>query len=118
MAAIRRLGTEGARCCPWPASAVSTMTAPVRCVSGTTYGDTHHRGRTSAELALAEVHVWAGEPRGLVLARQAIHAVSSLQSVAARQERFVPLATALETRPGSEAKELAGVAHQVAATQV
>ena len=82
-----------------------------------TYGDTHHRGRTSAELALAEVHVRAGEPGGLVLARQAIDAVSSLQSVAVRRERLVPLATALEARPGSDAKELGRMAHQVAATR-
>ncbi len=83
-----------------------------------TYGDTHHRDRTQAELLLAEVHVRAGEPRGLVLARQAIAAVSSLQSVAVRQERLVPLATALEAQPGSEAKELARMARQVAATRV
>ncbi len=83
-----------------------------------TYSDTHRRGRTRAELALAEVHVRAGEPRGLVLARQAIEAVSTLQSVAARQERLVPLATALEARPGSDAKEIARMARQVAATRV
>jgi Magnesium chelatase, subunit ChlI len=84
-----------------------------------TYGDTHlRRGRTRAELTLAEVYVRAGEPRGLVLARQAIDAVSSLQSVAVRRERLVPLATALEARPGSDAKELARMAHQVAATRV
>ncbi|MGH3906245.1 MAG: helix-turn-helix domain-containing protein [Pseudonocardiaceae bacterium] len=83
-----------------------------------TYGDTHGRGRTSAELTLAEVHVRAGEPRGLVLARQAIDAVSALQSVAVRRERLVPLTTALEARPGSDAKELARMARQVAATRV
>ncbi len=65
-----------------------------------TYGEAHGRGRTSAKLVLAEVHVRAGEPRGLALARQAIEEVNSLQSVAVRQERFVPLATALEARPG------------------
>ncbi|MGH3902249.1 MAG: helix-turn-helix domain-containing protein [Pseudonocardiaceae bacterium] len=83
-----------------------------------TYGETHHRGRTSAELALAEVYVRAGEPRGLVLARQAIEAVRTLQSVAVRRERLVPLATALEVRPGSDAKEVARMAYQVAATRV
>ncbi|MGH3756065.1 MAG: hypothetical protein ACRDRP_25970, partial [Pseudonocardiaceae bacterium] len=83
-----------------------------------TYGDTHRRGRTRAELALAEVHVRAGEPRGLVLARQAIEAVSTLQSVAARQERLVPLVTALEARPGSDAKEIVRMARQVIAMRV
>jgi transcriptional regulator with XRE-family HTH domain len=83
-----------------------------------TYGDTHGRGRTSAELALAEVHVRAGEPRGLILAQQAIKAVSTLQSVAVRQERLVPLATALAARPGNDAKELARMARQVASTRV
>jgi hypothetical protein len=82
-----------------------------------TYGKAHHRGRTQAELALAEAHVRAGEPRGLALARQAIEAVSTLQSVAVRRERLVPLAAALEARPGSDAKELARMAREVAATR-
>jgi transcriptional regulator with XRE-family HTH domain len=83
-----------------------------------TYGETHGRGRTSAKLVLAEVHVRTGEPRGLAMARQAIDAVSSLQSVAVRRERLVPLATALEARPGSDTKELARMARQVAATRM
>ncbi len=83
-----------------------------------TYGDSHGRGRTGAELALAEVHVRAGEPRGLVLARQTIEAVSTLQSVAVRRERLVPLTAALEARPGSDAKELARTARQVTTTRV
>jgi hypothetical protein len=83
-----------------------------------TYGEGHRRGRTIAELMLAEVHVRAGEPRGLVLARRAIEAVSTLQSAAVRRERLVPLATALEARPGSDAKEIARIAHQVAATRM
>ncbi|MGH3875341.1 MAG: helix-turn-helix domain-containing protein [Pseudonocardiaceae bacterium] len=82
-----------------------------------TYGDTHARGRTSAELALAEAHVRAGEPRGLVLARKAIDAASTLQSAAVRHERLLPLATALEARPGNDARELARAAHQAAATR-
>ncbi len=83
-----------------------------------TYGDGHRRGRTMAELMVAEVHVRTGEPRGLVLARQAIEAVSTLQSVRARRERLVPLVTALEARPGSDAKEIAWMAHQVIAMRV
>lgn len=83
-----------------------------------TYGDSTARGRTMAELALAEVHMRTGEPRGLALARQAIEAVSTLQSVAARRERLVPLTAALEARPGNDAKEIARMARQVAATRV
>ncbi len=83
-----------------------------------TYGESHRRDRTRAELALAEAYVRAGDPRGLVLARQAIEAVSSLQSVAVRRIRLVPLATALQARPGSDAQEIARMAHQVAATRV
>ena len=83
-----------------------------------TFGEGHRRGRMRAELALAEVHVRAGEPRGLTLARQAIEAVSTLQSVAVRRERLVPLATALEARPGHDAKEIARLARQVAATRM
>ncbi|MGH3755150.1 MAG: hypothetical protein ACRDRP_21150, partial [Pseudonocardiaceae bacterium] len=83
-----------------------------------TYGEAHGRERTKAQLIIAEVHVRAGEPRGLVLARQAIEAVSSLQSVAVRHERLVPLTAALEARPGSDAKEIARMARQVIATRV
>jgi transcriptional regulator with XRE-family HTH domain len=82
-----------------------------------TFGE-GRRGRTRTELALAEVYVRAGEPRGLVLARQAIDAVSTLQSVAVRRERLVPLTAALEARPGNDAKEIARIAHQVAATRM
>jgi hypothetical protein len=67
---------------------------------------------------LAEVHVRAGEPQGLILARQAIAGASTLHSVAARQARLIPLATALETRPSTDTRELAKAARQVAATQI
>ncbi len=82
------------------------------------YGKDHCGGRTHAELMLAEVYVRAGESRGLVLARAAIDAASTLQSVAVRQERLVPLAAALEARPGNDAKEIAQTARQVATTWV
>jgi hypothetical protein len=81
------------------------------------FEDDHGRNRTSAGLLLAEVYVRAGEPRGLLLARQAIEAVRTLQSVAVRQERLGPLAAVLQARPGSDAKELARTARQVAATR-
>nr|MDQ3765657.1 hypothetical protein [Actinomycetota bacterium] len=63
-----------------------------------TYDEGHRRSRTLAELFLAEVHVRAGEPRGLTLARHAIEKVSTLQSVAARRQGLLPLATAREAR--------------------
>jgi hypothetical protein len=86
------------------------------CAVGT-FGE-GRRDRTRTELALAEVHVRTGEPRGLMLARQAIEAVSTLQSLAVRQERLVPLTTALEARPDNDAKEIVRIAHQVAATRM
>jgi transcriptional regulator with XRE-family HTH domain/tetratricopeptide (TPR) repeat protein len=82
-----------------------------------TYGENHRLDRTSAELLLAEVHVRAGEPRGLTLAREAIGRVKALQSVTVRRERLVPLAAALDARPGSDTRELARMARQVATTQ-
>ncbi len=82
-----------------------------------TFGEGHRRGRARAELVLAEVHVRAGEPRGLMLAPPAIEEVSTLQSVAVRRERLIPLAPALQARPGSDAQELARQARQIAATQ-
>ncbi|MGH3932301.1 MAG: hypothetical protein ACRDTF_20260 [Pseudonocardiaceae bacterium] len=79
------------------------------------FGDGFGRERTRAEALLAEVHVRSGDPRGLILAHQAINAVSALQSVAVRRERLQPLAAALETRPGGDARELARMARRVAA---
>jgi transcriptional regulator with XRE-family HTH domain len=79
-----------------------------------TYNENHRRGRTLAALLLAEVHVRAGEPRGLTLARQAIEEVSTLHSLAARRERLVPLAAALEARPSTDTRELARIARQIA----
>ncbi|MGH3756005.1 MAG: hypothetical protein ACRDRP_25660, partial [Pseudonocardiaceae bacterium] len=76
----------------------------------------HRRGRTQARLLLAEVHIRAGEPQGLALARHAINEVSTLQSAAVRRERLIPLATALETRPGNDTQELAQLARKIAAT--
>jgi hypothetical protein len=83
-----------------------------------TYGEGHRRSRTLAELFLAEVHVRAGEPKGLTMARHAIDEVSTLQSVAARRQRLMPLATALEARPGSDTQELAQLARKIAVTRI
>ncbi|MGB6164399.1 MAG: helix-turn-helix transcriptional regulator [Pseudonocardiaceae bacterium] len=78
----------------------------------------YRRGRTLAQLLLAEVYVRAGEPQGLILARHAIAEVSTLQSVPTRRERLIPLATALEARPGTDTQELARAARQVATTRI
>lgn len=54
------------------------------------------------------------EQRGLQLAHSVITDVTRLSSVRARKQ-LTPLAEALEIRPGSEARELARMARQVAA---
>ncbi|MGH3888641.1 MAG: hypothetical protein ACRDSZ_19115, partial [Pseudonocardiaceae bacterium] len=82
-----------------------------------TFGEGHRRGRTLAELILAEVHVRTGDPRGLALAQQAIKAASTLQSAVARRH-LVALAVALEARPDSHAHELGRMARQIAATRI
>ncbi len=67
-------------------------------------------------ITLAELHVTAGEPSGLAVAKTAIDTVAPLRSVRAR-ERLVPLAEALEARPSSDHRELARVARRVAAAR-
>ncbi len=64
----------------------------------------------------AELHVTAGEPRGLAMAKTAIDTVALLRSVRAR-ERLVPLAHALNARQGGDAQELARMALGVAAVR-
>jgi hypothetical protein len=44
--------------------------------------------------------------------------VSTLQSVRLRRQRLVRLASVLEARPGSDARELGRMARQVAATRI
>ncbi|MGH3822225.1 MAG: helix-turn-helix domain-containing protein [Pseudonocardiaceae bacterium] len=75
------------------------------------------RARTGAEILLATIHVQAGEPDGLALAHTAITGVTRLTSIRARQ-RLKPLVTALHTRPGHDARELARTAHHIATTRV
>ena len=70
------------------------------------------------ELLLAEIHVRAGEPQGLKLAHQAIDGVRTVHSVATRRQRLIPLADALEARPGTDTRELAQAARKVAATRI
>lgn len=69
--------------------------------------------RTHSGVVLATVHVRAGEPDGLSLAHGAITAVPKLGSVRVRK-RLVLLADELAARPGTDANDLARMAHQVA----
>jgi hypothetical protein len=50
------------------------------------------------------------------MAHHAIEAVSTLQSVAARQQRLIPLITALEARPSNDTQELAQLARKITVT--
>ncbi|MGH4025889.1 MAG: helix-turn-helix domain-containing protein [Pseudonocardiaceae bacterium] len=79
---------------------------------------TDRREGVVADTTLALVHVQAGDSRGLAMAKDAITAVSRTKSGNARQLWLVPLAEALEARPGGDARDLARTARQVAATHV
>lgn len=78
-----------------------------------TFDARHRRAGSSAEITLATLYVQTGEPKGVALSERAIGDVADLRSVRARQ-RLVPLAVALESRPGSDARDLARRARQVA----
>jgi transcriptional regulator with XRE-family HTH domain len=80
-----------------------------------TFDARHRRAGSSAEITLATLYVRTGEPRGIALSERAITDVAGLRSVRARQ-RLTPLAAALESRPGTDARELARRARQVATT--
>lgn len=79
---------------------------------------TDRREGVVADIALAQVHVQAGEPRGLIMAKKAIDTVTETRSGTARELWLEPLAATLEARPGADAKELARMTRQVAATRV
>ena len=78
--------------------------------------DGNRRDAVLPAITLAELHVMAGEPRGLAMAKTAIDTVALLHSVRAH-ERLEPLAAALDARPGSDARELTRMARQVAAVR-
>ncbi len=80
-----------------------------------TFDARHRRAASSAEITLATLYVRQGESRGLALAKRTIDDVAELRSIRARQ-RLAPLVAALESRPGSSARELARRARRVAAT--
>lgn len=86
-----------------------------RLAAGTNGGGRHRPVGAFASVLRARLHVHNGDSGGLPLARQAISQVSRLRSMRARQ-RLGPLVTALDARPGSDSRELARWARQVAAT--
>jgi transcriptional regulator with XRE-family HTH domain len=80
------------------------------------WGEGNRRDGVLGEITSATIHVQAGEPNGLRLAHGAVTAVSKLRSQRAR-DRLAPLITTLESRPGSDHRELARMARQVAVTR-
>ena len=70
---------------------------------------------TRSRVILATIHVKAGEQRGLQLAHSAIADVTTLTSVRARR-LLLPLAEALESRPGPDARDLARMARMARQT--
>ncbi len=72
-----------------------------------------HVAGALALTTLAAIHVKAGEPDGIPLARKAIDRITVLSSPRSRQQ-LQPLTAALEARPGGDARELARMARQVA----
>ncbi|MGH4023815.1 MAG: hypothetical protein ACRDRV_04435 [Pseudonocardiaceae bacterium] len=76
-----------------------------------------HRARAQSSVTLATIHVRAGDSGGLSMAHGAITSVGKLSSARTRK-RLQPLADALDTRPGTDARDLARQARQVATTRV
>ncbi|MGQ0779181.1 MAG: hypothetical protein ACT4NY_33000 [Pseudonocardiales bacterium] len=79
-------------------------------------GGRNPRARTWSSLLLATIHIRTGESDGLQLAHGAITDVTQLSSVRARR-RLEPLIAALETRPGSDHRDLARMARHIATTR-
>ncbi|MDQ4032176.1 MAG: helix-turn-helix transcriptional regulator [Actinomycetota bacterium] len=76
------------------------------------WGSGERRNGVLADITFATIHVKAGEPDGLRLAKGAIDGAALLRSVRARERWLEPLAAALEARRGSDARELARRARQ------
>lgn len=89
---------------------------PFAATAARTFGDANRRDGAGALVVLAELHVRAGEPRGLHLAHRAVTTVTTLNSVQVCRQ-LEPLAAALEARPSSDARELARMARQVAVSR-
>ncbi len=90
---------------------------PFAASAARTFGEANRRDGATAVIVLAELHVRTGEPRGLQLAHRAVTTVAQLHSVPTRQQ-LEPLVAALDARTGSDARELARMARQVAAARV
>ncbi|MDQ4031121.1 MAG: hypothetical protein M3332_02155, partial [Actinomycetota bacterium] len=82
------------------------------------WGIGERRNGVLADITLAAIHVRAGEPDGLRLAKGAIDGAALLRSVRARKRWLAPLADALDARTGGDARELARMARQVATVRV
>jgi transcriptional regulator with XRE-family HTH domain len=78
-------------------------------------GTADHRQAALGSITRAVIHVRAGEPRAHELAHRAITAVAELRSARAR-DRLASLAAELESRRGTAAWRLAGLARRVMAT--
>ena len=65
---------------------------------------------------LSTIYVTAGDSRGLPMAHQTLTDAGKLRSIRLRRQWVLPLAEALDTRPGADARDLARQARQVAAT--
>jgi transcriptional regulator with XRE-family HTH domain len=77
-------------------------------------GTADRRQAALGGITLAAIHVRAGEARAHELAHQAITTVAELRSARAR-DRLAPLAAELESRRGTAAWRLAGLARRVMA---
>ncbi len=73
--------------------------------------------RTTSSLVLATVYVTAGDSRSLPLAHQTLTDATKLSSARVRRQCVLPLADALDNRPGADARDLARQARQVATTR-
>jgi transcriptional regulator with XRE-family HTH domain len=76
-------------------------------------GSPNRRHAVMSDITLAVVNVTAGEPRGLSLAHKAIASIAEIQSNRART-RLRNLIAALESRSGSDYRDLAILARRVA----
>ncbi|MGQ0773546.1 MAG: hypothetical protein ACT4NY_03860 [Pseudonocardiales bacterium] len=91
---------------------------PFAASAARTFGEHERRDGVKARLTLATIHVQADEAGGLALTHQALDEVTALPSVPyPRRPHLVSLAEILATRPGSDAKNLARIARQVATTR-
>lgn len=73
------------------------------------------RARANSSTVLATIYVRAAEPQGLALARESVSGAARLGAPVRLRRLLTPLAVALESRPGPDARELARMARQVAA---